>query len=1005
MLPLPGQQPAFRRFGLREGLPQSQVTALLEDRLGFLWVGTNTGGVARLGASGFHTFAAPQGLQAYFVRSLLEAPDGAIWVASEQGVAELRGDSVVTHGPDQGLEVAAAYGLALDSEGRILVLNRLGLLRREDRRFVPVALPEGWTGPALRFLAGNGHHGIWAANARRQLARLEHETWRTYPLPVPFADQRIRDLQLDPQGRAWVLLEHALLRMERGQWVEVSLPGLPRNAKVGSLRFDPRSNAFLIALGGDGLLLGEPGRAAQFLTAATGLPRDRIVVAIRDHRGALWVGSDGDGLAAQAIPDLLAIDRSPDASGRGLAAISGILELAPGRSLLATSTGVYLVEEPHGIVKHWTVRDGLPADETWGLLSDGRGGAWIGTDKGLAHWSSGRVTQAGPRELRTAAVLTLLKHEGRLLAGTELGLFELDLGGRLVKQHRLPAEVGDTSVTDLLVYQGHLLAATSLGLWELKGGQLVRAYADAPFATSTVSALAADQQGRLWVGTMQGLCLHGNDRWTTYGIEEGLPDESINFIVDVGGGRMAIGHNRGVTLVEHRRLHHLGRNQGLVSDETNHNGYLLDSQGRLWIGMIGGLNILRNARTFRNAPLPDPMVVDIHWPGGSQPLPSQAQVPPRPDYLDLSIDTGAPLAPATLHYEAFLQGMDATWRPINPGQSLQYRNLGAGTYRFQLRATTDGRVWTQSPPVPIRVRPAWHERWAIRGLLLLALMGLLGWLLWLRVHTLALRARSLEETIDDRTLLLARQNRALEQAHQQIKRSLEGRHRLLDMVTHDLRSPLTTILLSLDRLRDLAPQGATMLDLMEREAHRIEALVRNLLDQSRGDALIQSLKLASVLPAEVTEGFEEVLRLKAEAKGLAFTLEVSPDTELVRIHADTATLQQVMLNLFENALKFTPTGGQVGLRSRVDRSTETWTLEVWDTGRGLDAQQIQAVMQPFQQARAGDAAQGWGLGLSICQSILDAHQGELQVESQPGQGAHFRMVLPLSPMGPGSPPL
>ena len=997
LLPLQGQQPAFRRFGLREGLPQSQVTALLEDHRGFMWIGTNTGGVARLGASGFHTFAAPQGLKAYFVRSLLEAPDGAIWVASEQGVAELRGDSVLPHGPEEGLEAAAAYALALDAEGRILVLNRQGLLRREDRQFVPLALPEGWTGPSLRFVAGNGHHPVWAANARRQVARLDHQTWKTFPLPPAFVGQRIRDLQLDPRGRAWVLLEHALLRLTHGQWVEVPLPGLPSHAKVGSLRFDSQSNGFLVALGGDGLLLGDPGGDTHLLNAASGLPRDRIVVAIRDRRGALWVGSDGDGLAAQAFPDLLAIERSPDASGRGLAAISGFLELAPGRFLLAASTGVYLVEEPHGIVKHWTVREGLPADETWGFLPDGHGGAWIGTDKGLAHWSAGRVAPAGPRELRTAAILTLLQHEGRLLAGTELGLFELDLAGKLIKQHRLPTELGDPMVTDLLVYQGRLLAATSLGLWTLKGGQLERAYPDAPFATSTVSALASDRQGRLWVGTMQGLCLYDDDRWTTYGIEQGLPDESINFIVEVGGGRMAIGHNRGVTFVEHRRLHHLGRNQGLVSDETNHNGYLLDSQGRLWIGLIGGLNILRNASTFRNAPLPGPMVLDIQWPGGSQPLPTQAEVPPRPDYLDLSIDTGAPLAPATLHYEAFLQGMDATWRRINPGQSLQYRNLGAGTYRFQLRATIDGRVWTQSPPVPIRVAPAWHERWAVRSVLLLALVGLLGWLLWLRVHTLALRARALEETIDARTLLLARQNRALEQAHQQIKRSLEGRHRLLDMVTHDLRSPLTTILLSMDRLRDLAPAGAAMLDLMEREAHRIEALVRNLLDQSRGDALVQSLNLASVPPAEVTEGFEEVLRLKAEVKGLGFTLEVSPDTAQVRMQADTATLQQVMLNLFENALKFTPAGGQVGIRSRVDHRADTWTLEVWDTGRGLDAQEILAVMQPFRQARAGDAAQGWGLGLSICQSILDAHRGELQVESEPGQGAHFRMVLPLDP--------
>ena len=216
------------------------------------------------------------------------------------------------------------------------------------------------------------------------------------------------------------------------------------------------------------------------------------------------------------------------------------------------------------------------------------------------------------------------------------------------------------------------------------------------------------------------------------------------------------------------------------------------------------------------------------------------------------------------------------------------------------------------------------------------------------------------------------------------------------MVTHDLRSPLTTILLTLDRLRELVPSASIkLLDVMEREANRIEILVRNLLDQSRSEALLQSLKLVSTVPAEVTEGFEDVLRLKAEAKGIAFLLEVSPEAEQTHIQADAATLHQVMLNLFENALKFTPTGGQVGIRSTVDRAAGIWCLEVWDTGRGLDASKIQELLQPFRQTQVGDAAHGWGLGLSICQSLIEAHRGELKIDSEPGRGARFRVELPL----------
>jgi signal transduction histidine kinase len=220
------------------------------------------------------------------------------------------------------------------------------------------------------------------------------------------------------------------------------------------------------------------------------------------------------------------------------------------------------------------------------------------------------------------------------------------------------------------------------------------------------------------------------------------------------------------------------------------------------------------------------------------------------------------------------------------------------------------------------------------------------------------------------------------------------------MVTHDLRSPLTSIMLTLDRLRDLIPDRGALIDIMDREANRIETLVRNLLDQSRSEALLHDLELAPTVPMEVTEGFEEVMRLKAGAKGLAFHLEIAPETAQVSIRADTATLHQVMLNLFENALKFTPPGGKVGIRSTVDPNEGIWSLEVWDTGRGLDSQQIQAILEPFHQAKAGDAAHGWGLGLSICQDILEAHGGWLKITSEPGQGSSFRMILPLHPTAP-----
>ena len=998
-----GQQPAFRHFGLREGLPQSQITALLEDHQGFIWIGTETGGVARLGASGFKSFGAPEGLKARLVGALLEDAQGRIWVASEQGISSIKGDSVMNFGPDQGLPAAPTLSLCFDGAGHLLAGSHAGLFREEGSRFTRVPLPAPFDHQPIRLLARDRAQGIWMVGAGHLIARWDDRGLRTYPLPPSAGKAPLQDLEADPQGRIWVLLQDRLLRMERGTWVQVPLPGLPPKPKMISLHFDAQGGGALIALGSDGLLILPAHGPEQRLTAENGLPRDRILVALRDRRNVLWVGSDGDGLAAQAVHGLWTLDSAPNVPGKNMAAVMAICRVGPGRVLLASSTGLYLVEEGRGITRRWDKAHGLPSNELWCAVPDGQGGAWIGTDRGLARWREGRVVAAGPRELARTSVITLAWDQGRLLAGTERGLFGLDPAGRTLFHAALPKEMGTAEVDDILRYQGQLLLGTTVGLWRLEGQRLVQAYREAPFATAPVTCMTEDAYGNLWVGTMNGLLRLAGGVWTTYGVAQGLGDDSINFLANLSPNCMVVGHNRGVDILNGHTIQHLSQSQGLISDETNHDGFLLDPEGRLWIGMVGGVNILDHPETFRNPPLRPPTLLEARWPGGQAGLPANAQLPPKPDYLEITFDTAEPLATAPLHYQAYLEGVDDGWRPIaQEGLALHYRRLSAGAYRLHLRVRQEDGPWVEARTLAITIQPAWYETWVVRGALALAALGLLSGIIWLRGHRLALRARTLEETIETRTQTLARQNWALEQAHGQIKRSLESRLKLMDMVTHDLRSPLTSIMLTLDRLRDTAPEPANLLDIMDREANRIEALVRNLLDQSRSETLLQSLKLTPTLAVAVTEGFEEVLRLKAEAKGLALHLEVAPETARASIRADLATLQQVMLNLFENALKFTPSGGQVGIQSAVDASRGLWTLEVWDTGRGLEPDQIQRILQPFRQVQSRDAAQGWGLGLSICQDILEAHGGRMQITSEPGRGARFQIAIPLIPEGPGT---
>lgn len=990
------EHPAFRRFGLAQGLPQSQVTSLLEDRHGFIWVGTISGGVARLGASGFRIFGAAEGLQVRSVWNMLEDRQGHVWVAGRDGgLSEIAGDRVLNHGEQTGIPEPRIYSLALDGEGRLLVGSAHGLYRREGASFRPVALPGEWSKLPLFDLAVDAKGELTAMTRNGRLIHWDGKVLKEDRLPGVTDDLTLRDLAADPQGRVWALTETQLFRKEADRWVRHPLPGLPREPKLSALSFSPDSEP-LIAMGGDGLWYQEKGKA-RVLTHADGLPRDLIRAVLRDRQGGLWVGSDGDGMAALFVPGLWSYGRADGApvGDQDLGAVMGLVPLGGGRILLGGSQGLILFQQGRGVLRRWTKTDGLRSDSVWTMLPARPSGVWLGTDRGIQRWTEGSI-RPGPKELDQIFISHLVRQDNLIYAASEKGLFILDEQGRVVRKVEVPAAVGSPVIGQVLPRGDEIILSGFAGIMSLKEGR-IRMVDPPELARLQAGSLLVDSRKRLWVAATSGLFRQEGQGMVRIGTREGLLDENLTWMEELRPDHFAVGHGRGLSILRPEGVQHLTRNLGLLSDETNQNAVAMDDEGRMWLGLMGGINRLDDPLAFRNQPVLSPTVLEARWPGGFAALPTGAEIPPRPEFLEIRFDLGQPGLPAAPRYQALLDGADRTWRDVSSGNALQYLNPGPGRRQFRLRASIDGIHWVEAPTLNLVIRPAWHERWSVRGLLILALAAMVALAVRWRLHRMAVAARELEALVEDRTHMLDRQYKALAQAHEQIRRSLEARVRLVDMVTHDLRSPLTSITLVADRLREEEdPEArAYLLGLLERENTRIDELLRGLLDRSRAEAAFQNMKPVPVTPLEVLEGIQEVLRLKAEARGLQFHLDIPGDMARAKILADPTPLRQAILNLFENALKFTPEGGSVGLRSRLDLATLEWVLAIWDTGRGIPKDRQDSILQPFAQVHEGDAEKGWGLGLSIVQNLVEAHGGTLSLESEEGQGTTFFIALPL----------
>ncbi|HKY39436.1 MAG TPA: ATP-binding protein [Polyangiaceae bacterium] len=213
-------------------------------------------------------------------------------------------------------------------------------------------------------------------------------------------------------------------------------------------------------------------------------------------------------------------------------------------------------------------------------------------------------------------------------------------------------------------------------------------------------------------------------------------------------------------------------------------------------------------------------------------------------------------------------------------------------------------------------------------------------------------------------------------------------------VSHELRTPLTLILTPVEDLlsRDVTPQLRSALSVIRRNAHRLLRLIDDLLDLARLDVGGLRLHVAEVDLVDLTSRVVEAARGAAEARGMS--LEFSSEQASALVHGDPHRLEIVLTNLLGNALKFTPDSGKVAVR--VIASASGFSVEVEDTGPGIEAPELERIFDRFYQVEGSERRRqgGAGIGLSLAKKLAELHGGNVSVESQVGVGSTFTLSLP-----------
>ncbi len=231
--------------------------------------------------------------------------------------------------------------------------------------------------------------------------------------------------------------------------------------------------------------------------------------------------------------------------------------------------------------------------------------------------------------------------------------------------------------------------------------------------------------------------------------------------------------------------------------------------------------------------------------------------------------------------------------------------------------------------------------------------------------------------------------------YRESQQAVRAREEVLAIVSHDLRNPLSAIMLGASLLQTsstLSPDDREQIETMAVSAKRMSHLIADLLDVTR----VEGGKRLPIDPAPVSldKLFSEADDLfRAQAGAASVFIEYGYDESLPPVHADRHRVMQVLSNLIGNSLKFTPPGGRIKVRA--EAKGDDVLLSVADTGPGIPKRHLEDIFSPYWQAKRTERL-GAGLGLPIAKGIVEAHGGTIWAESEPGRGTCFYFTLPVA---------
>lgn len=1045
----------FERIGLEQGLSQSSVYTMLQDTKGFIWIGTQDG-LNRYDGYQFKVFRHvaddPHSIINSDVLSLYQQDDDSIWVGTNLGLCRFNLKTVrfkcMQHESDnpQSLSANRIHAINEDGQGNLWVGTYGGginIYNAQTNQFKKLRHnrddPLSLSSDKVDFIFRDSKNRMWVGTFDGGLNRYDGEqNGFTHFNHKPddansISVDKVSDMIEDGDGIFWLATDGGGLNRydEKNNTFTRYMTGSGNaiaDNKVWKVYEDSRGELWISHESGLNKFDRENGIFTHYSHQSgdqQSLSHNAVHSILEDDSGVMWFGTYGGGISKHNVmTEQFGHYRNIPWDKNSLSdnTVMYMFIDRAGKLWLATRVGINIfdfADQRFTAMTHQPDnRNSIAGDRVRTIYQDSRGKMWFAVwDEGISIYDTDDTvfehytTQSG---LLSTRVTNFYQTDDDSMWMSTLGdgLIHFDMNNQTFEHYPYDNEVSIHDDRNIITTfwvdeNGIFWLATDGGLVKFNPkDKSFSAFEHASkdpdsISNNNVTSILKDSRGQMWLGTYGGginLFDPSSGRFRHYTQKDGLTNDSVYGILEDNLGFLWVSTNNGLSRFDPLNLTFTNYKleDGLQSNEFNGLAFVRSNRGELFFGGVNGFNRFFGENIRHRTQPPKVVFTDLlrfnqPVPVTPQPQPGNIALPQAIEYTkDLTLTHEDDLvtfrfaaldyaSPKSNRYQYRLQGFDDQW--ITTGaqnRRATYTNLPPGNYTLQVKAANPHGVWNeQGTSIDIKVlSPPWLSWWA---LMIYALMfGLfVAFILYLG---------------------LERRKVQFERAGNKEKEQMDKiKEAFLTNTAQELRSPLSGIIGLAQSLNDgvagaLPDKANKNLAMIVASGRRLNNLVNDMLDFSK---LANDSMALNTRPLDLYALADVVLNITQPLLGrkeLLLANRVPKD--LPKVMGDENRLQQVLYNLVDNAIKFTPRG-HISISGKLDG--DAVEISVVDSGIGISKEKLARLFdRPNYDSDNTSDATATGLGLTIAKQLLNLHGSAIKVQSRVGQGATFSFSLPVS---------